>query len=179
MIRDHLNRALVISAGLLLAAAAAAQAPQAAAPAKANAAPQAQDAPGKQKPEDKGKTTDVKADSNKTDTAKDGKDNDPSKASADRATRVKSQHDAERAKLSSLVHGPMNQAMKEELQRHARRMARLERIKSLATESKDKDVVDRASKLIDKETTRHDKWITTYAATAQANPNTDTKAGAR
>src|SRR5262245_56054853 len=114
MIRDHLNRALVISAGLLLAAAAAAQAPQAAAPAKANAAPQAQDAPGKQKGDDSKGKTDVKADPNapstaaaKTDTAKDSKDTDKG---LDRATRLKAQHDAERAKLNAVVHGPMNEA---------------------------------------------------------------------
>ena len=149
--RHQLNRALVLAAGILLAAAAAAQSPNAAAPAKANAAPQAQTPPGKQKADDKPDT--------------------------DRAARVKSQHDAERAKLSAILHAPMDDAMRAELKRHARRVARLERIKALATEAKDTAIADRASKLLDKENARHDKWLTTAAATAQTTQ--DPKAGAR
>jgi hypothetical protein len=171
MIQNHLNRALLISAGLLLATAAMAQAPQAAAPAKANAVAQAHDTPGKQKPEDKGKT-DVKPDPNGA------KPDDATKTSADRAARAKAQHDEQRAKLVSILHHPMDQATREELKRHARRVARLERIKTLATDAKDDDSAQRAAKLLEKENARHDKWLTTAAATAQASPN-DTKGGAR
>lgn len=179
MMRDHLNRALVLSAGLFMAAAASAQTPA------ANAAPQAQDAPGKQKADDNKGKNDVKVDPNaagapgaKTDTKADpnAKD-DPAQKGLDRAARLKSQHDAERAKLVTVLHGPMDDVMREELKRHARRTARLERIKALATEAKDKDAIDRASKLLDKESARHDKWMTNFAATA-ANV-ADPKAGGR
>jgi hypothetical protein len=168
--RHQLNRALVLAAGLLLAAAAAAQSPNAAAPAKANAAPQAQTPPGKQKADDKPDTT------GKTDTATKDKDTAAPKA-ADRAARVKSEHDAERAKLTAILHAPMDDAMRAELKRHGRRIARLERIKALATEAKDTAIADRASKLLEKENARHDKWLTAAAATAQTTP--DPKAGAR
>jgi hypothetical protein len=172
MIREHLNRALVLAAGLSMAAAAAAQAPAAA----TNAAAPTTKVDDKAKPD---KAHDKKADDKKADDKK-ADDKAPSDTAAaakdgDRAAIVKAQHDAERAKIAAVLHGPMNEAMREELKRHARRMARLERIKALASEAKDNDAVTRATKLIDKENVRHDKWIAQSAMAAQANPNPVTK----
>ena len=77
----------------------------------------------------------------------------------DRLQRRKHQQDAARAKIPASLRGqPLSEAMKEELGRHARRLARLERIKALALEAKDAAVVERVTKLIDKENARHDKF---------------------
>jgi hypothetical protein len=77
----------------------------------------------------------------------------------DRLARRKTQQDNERAKIAASLRGqPMSEAMKEEMNRHARRLARLERIKALALESKDTAVVERVTKLIEKENARHDKF---------------------
>jgi hypothetical protein len=77
----------------------------------------------------------------------------------DRLQRRKSQQDTVRAKIAAALRGqPMTEAMQQELRRHARRLARLERIKALAVEAKDTAVVDRVTKLIDKENARHDKF---------------------
>jgi hypothetical protein len=171
MLREHLNRALVIAAGLCLAAAAAAQTPATA----INAGAQTTKVDDKAKPDkDDKKADDKKADDKKADDKK-GDDKAKNDKDGDRAAFVRAQHDAERAKIAAVLHGPMNDAMKEELKRHARRIARLERIKALATEAKDTDAVTRATKLIDKENARHDKWIAQSAMAAQANPNPVTK----
>jgi hypothetical protein len=83
-------------------------------------------------------------------------------------------HRAEiKKKVEAALKGkPMVAAMKEELQRHARRLARLDRAKSVADEAKDADTVGRVDKLIAKENARHDKWIAGYDAKAAG----DTKA---
>ena len=57
----------------------------------------------------------------------------------------------------------MQQAFKQELERHARRIARLERIHAVAAEAADGASLDRAEKLIDKENERHERWPSTYA----------------
>ena len=63
---------------------------------------------------------------------------------------------------------PMANAMKEEIKRHARRIARLERAKSVAGEANDTDTVGRVDKLIEKENARHDKWLAGFDAKAGA-----------
>jgi len=70
---------------------------------------------------------------------------------------------------------PISASIKEELKRHARRLARLERAKSVADEAKDADTVARIDKLIEKETARHDKWIAGYDPNAASGD----KAGAK
>ncbi|HMI89131.1 MAG TPA: hypothetical protein VK550_33865 [Polyangiaceae bacterium] len=81
----------------------------------------------------------------------------------DRLQRRKHQQDSEHAKIAGALRGqPMSEAMKEELSRHARRLARLERIKVLALEAKDTGVVERVTKLIDKENARHDKFTSHF-----------------
>jgi hypothetical protein len=89
--------------------------------------------------------------------AVDRKDDDPKLK--DRLRRRKSQQEMARAKIAAALRGqPMTEAMQQELRRHARRLARLERIKALAIEAKDSAVIDRVTKLIDKENARHDKF---------------------
>jgi hypothetical protein len=179
MIHHHMHRALVLSAGLLMATLAGAEPPNAGAPGKANAASQDQNPAGKPKNLDGKGKGDVKPDPAAPGAkAADTKKDDSDQKITDHAARVKAQHEAERKKLEGILHGPMDDSMREEIRRHARRVARLERIKALATDAKDKDTVDRASKLLGKEDARHEKWMTHAAATAQAT-TPDPKAGAQ
>jgi hypothetical protein len=70
---------------------------------------------------------------------------------------------------------PMVTAMREELQRHARRLARLDRVKTVASEANDTDTVTRVDKLIEKENARHNKWMASFEVKAAAGD----KAGAK
>jgi hypothetical protein len=72
---------------------------------------------------------------------------------------------------------PFAAPMREELQRHARRLARLDRAKSVAAEANDTETVTRVDKLIEKENARHDKWMASFDAKA-AGGDKD-KAGAK
>jgi len=58
----------------------------------------------------------------------------------------------------------MAQALKEEIKRHARRLARLERIKDLAEDEKEDAALERIGKLVAKENARHDKWVANFHA---------------
>jgi hypothetical protein len=101
----------------------------------------------------------------------------------ERLERKKRQQEAARAKVTAALRGqPMSEAMTQELSRHARRLARLERIKAVALDAKDTAVVERVNKLIDKENARHDK----FAAHAESKDDKtkddkakDDKAGAK
>lgn len=94
---------------------------------------------------------------------------DPDKAKAERKDRAKKERDELRGKVqASLKNRPMEQAMKEELQRHARRLARIARVKEVATAEKDDDAGARADKLLKKEQERHDKWMANYATKGSA-----------
>jgi hypothetical protein len=159
MMRVHLNRAFLICATTLLASSAYGQ--------STNANPQG-----------KGHSAD--------DAKKAG--DDKGKNASDRAARIAKEHGEEKAKLSTMLKGPMDSAVKEELRRHAERIARLERIKSLAADAKDADATDRATKLTVKENARHDKWMEKHTAMpstvpaampATGMPTTDTTGGAK
>jgi hypothetical protein len=90
-----------------------------------------------------------------------------------RLQRRTAEQEAERPKIMAALKGqPMTEAMRQELSRHARRLARLERVKALALEAKDDATVQRAAKLIDVENARHDK----FAVNVEAK---DDKAGAK
>jgi hypothetical protein len=94
---------------------------------------------------------------------------DPDKAKAERKDRAKKERDELRVKVQAkLKNQPMEQALKEELQRHARRLARIARVKAVATTEKDDDAGARADKLLKKEQERHDKWMANYTAKAGA-----------
>jgi hypothetical protein len=84
---------------------------------------------------------------------------------ADVAARKKAQKEAVRAKVQKALDGqPMAAAMKQELTRHARREARLQHIITVAKEAKDTATVERATKLLEKENARHDKWVAGFDA---------------
>ncbi len=70
-----------------------------------------------------------------------------------REERRKDLRDEARKKWGDLVDRP---AVREELRENARRMARLERVRFLAEASGKKDLLDRATKALDKERARHD-----------------------
>ena len=173
-------RALLALTTLSWVAPALAQAPQAspvaqdkaAAPAKKASDPGAKPDKGEkgEKPAPKGEetpgkpgATQAKIDSKPGDNtvgAVDRKEPDDPKLK-DRLQRRRRQQDTEHAKIAGALRGqPMSEAMRQALSRHARRLARLERIKALALEAKDTAVVERVNKLIDKENARHDKFAT-------------------
>ncbi len=161
--RAHLNRALLISAAMLLTSSAFAQSPNASPQGKSHGADEGKKgaAPGA-KPDEKAKGDDKKADDKKSD--------DKGKAGSDHAARVAKQHEDQKAQLQGMLKGPMDASVKEELRRHAERVARIERIKVVATDAKDTDATDRAGKLLGKENARHDKWMEKHVAAAAGTP---------
>lgn len=161
MIHTYLNRGLVLTATLLLASSASAGDP-AAAPGHANAGGKADT-----KAEAKAEKAEAKAEKNAAGLADKADKKDDAKPS-DRAARRAAQHEAQKEKLRGMLKAPMDEAQKQELRRHAERVAKLERIKALAVESKDKDIAEKAGKLLDKENARHEKFLAT-AAKVEAN----------
>lgn len=158
--RAHLNRALkisgVLSAAMLLASTAFAEPPNAGAQGKGHGAEEAKkDGGSSAKLDDKAKDKADKAE-------------DKGKSASERASRVAKQHEDQKAKLQGMLKGPLDASVKEELRRHAERVARIERIKTVATDAKDTDATDRAAKLIGKENARHDKWMEKHVATTAA-----------
>jgi hypothetical protein len=169
--RALLASAVTLCAATLLATSAYAQSPNASPQGKGHAADDAKKAgtPAAAKADDK-KADDKKADDKKADKADDKKGDDKGKMGSDHASRVAKQHEDQKAQLHSMLKGPMDAPVKEELRRHAERLARLDRIKAVATEAKDTDAVDRATKLTVKENARHDKWMEKHVATVAAAP---------
>lgn len=78
---------------------------------------------------------------------------------ADRTAKKAKQHEEQKAKLSTLLKTAPDDALKQELRRHAERIARLDRIKVLAGEAKDTESAEKANKLLAKENERHEKWM--------------------
>lgn len=77
--------------------------------------------------------------------------------------KAKEDRDALKGKVQKALKGKaMHPSLKEELKRHARRLARLERIEALAKDSKDDDAEGRVKKLIEKENARHEKWMSNF-----------------
>ena len=169
MDRNHLHCALASVAVLLLSTGATAQSSAAAAPAKDNAAAQ--------HAADKAASGDKALGAGKLD-AKD-KTADPAAKEADRAARLKTQHEAERQQLAGVLHGPMTDAQKKDLRVHAERIAKLERIRALALDAKDNATVDRANKLLEKENARYEKWMSTLSTKSDTTESNKAKAGAQ
>jgi hypothetical protein len=163
MIRNHLQGALASVAVLLLSSGAVAQSSPSPAPAAAKDNPPAAAAAQKT-----GVTADAK-----------GKAIDPAAKDADRAVRLKAEHDAERQQLAGVLHAPLTDAMKLDLRQHAERVAKLERIRSLASDAKDTATVDRASKLLEKENARYEKWIGTLNVKTEPTADIKAKGGAQ
>jgi hypothetical protein len=77
--------------------------------------------------------------------------------------KAKEERDELKGKVQKALKGkPMHAALKQELRRHAQRLARLERIQELAKAGKDDDTADKAKKLIEKENDRHEKWMSKF-----------------
>lgn len=173
MNRKHLHGALLLAAASLLAVGAYAQNPHAAPQGKANAA----DKGDKDKDKDK---SDKAAKDAKGNDGKEAVDPSKGKTEGDRAARKAKEHDAQREKLRTMLKGPVNDGLKQELKRHADRVARLERIKVVAQTEKDNDNVEKATKLLAKENERHDKWMDKNVLGAAPVPAaTDVKGGAK
>jgi hypothetical protein len=181
MKRALLRHALAISAASLLATTAYAQSPNANPNATAHgqgrvAEPAKPGSPGMG--EKAGEKVDKAADK-ASDKAKDLKDKagekaDSVKDGADRTARKAKQHDEQKAKLRTMLKGPMDEATKQELRRHAERLARIDRIKTLADGAKDNDSAERAAKLTTKENARHDKWMEKHVSTSTGTTTTTT-----
>jgi hypothetical protein len=176
-----MTRGLLVAGAVLLASTASAQAPNANANANANAQGKGHAAdPAKQ-----AGAAGAKADDKpKADDKAKGGDEKGAKAddkAAERAARKSKEHEAQKAKLRGMLKGPADDALKQELRRHAERVARLERIKTVASDAKDNDTSERANKLLAKENARHDKWMEKASASpAAAQPaQPATKEGAK
>ena len=64
-----------------------------------------------------------------------------------------------REHMSGGGHGVPMPALREELRRYGRRMARLARVREVAEVAQDADSLTRADKLIDSEQGRHERWM--------------------
>jgi hypothetical protein len=155
MNRKRIHGALLLAAASLLAVGAYAQSPSP--PSKANVA-------------DK----DNKA-------AKETKEAIEAKAKSadDRAGRKAKEHESQREKLAATLKGPMNDSVRQELRRHAERLARLERIKALAHTDKDNDTVEKTMKLVAKENERHEKWMNKSVSPLTAPSSVEAKDGGK
>jgi len=95
---------------------------------------------------------------------------DKGKTVEDRTARQQKEHDAERARLQSTLKGPMDDATKQELRRHAERIARLHRIGAVAQQEKDTATADKVTALLSKENDRSDTWMAKHLAAAAVAP---------
>jgi hypothetical protein len=166
-----------LSAALLVASTAFAEPTNAGAPGKPHGSDEGRKGGAGARTDDKDKKADDKDkkaddkdkkadDKDKKADDKDKKADDKGKSGSDRAARIAKQHEDQKAKLQSTLKGPMDASVKEELRRHAERVARIERIKAVATDAKDNDAVERSAKLVGKENARHDKWLEKHVGTA-------------
>jgi len=64
-----------------------------------------------------------------------------------------------REHMSKGGHAMPMAALREEMRRHARRIARLARVREMAETHKDADSLPRVDKLIDRENERHERWM--------------------
>jgi hypothetical protein len=173
MNRKPLMGALLVAAASLLATGAYAQNNNASPQGKANAAAPADKAEKKaEKAEDKAEKKADKAADKAEDKAKGA-----AEAGGDRAAKKAKEHEALKEKLKGKLKGPMDDSVKQELRRHAERLAKLERIKAVATTEKDAANADKATALITKENARHDKWMDKHVATGGAGGATPTTTG--
>jgi hypothetical protein len=164
--------ALLVAAASLLATGAYAQNNNASPQGKANAADKAAGAG--DKAGDKAEKKAEKAEDKAEKKAEKADDKGKSAEGGDRAAKKAKEHEALKEKLKAKLHGPMDEALKQELRRHAERLAKLERIKAVATTEKDTASADKATGLITKENARHDKWMDKHVVTGSATPTTAT-----
>ena len=156
--------ALLVAAASLLATGAYAQNNNASPQGKAAAADKGGDK-GNEKKADNAAKADEKGKAD--DKGKPGdKADDKGKPGEDRGAKKAKEHEALKEKLKNKLKGPPDEALKQELRRHAERLAKLERIKTVADTEKDKATSDKATALIAKEDARHDKWMDKHVSGA-------------
>jgi uncharacterized low-complexity protein len=113
----------------------------------------------------KGDKKEEKQDDGKKDEEKKPKGEGPKADKAAVKGKAKEEREALKAKLGKTLKGkPAPVALKEELKRHARRIARLERIAAIAKDEKDDAVAGRVTKLVEKENARSAKWMAKFEA---------------
>lgn len=89
-------------------------------------------------------------------------------ARAARIARAKVQREVELTRVKKAMAGrPMDDGLREELKMHARRVARLERVRAVAKEAKDDASAERAAKLLDTEAARHEAFLASFEAKAK------------
>lgn len=144
------------------------------APGKAGEAPgKSGEAPGKAG-EDPGKSGDAGKAGEEPGKAGEAQGNKPDEATKEARKKARKEAQAKstpaekaalRGKVSSALKGqPMSRAMKEELERHARRLARLQRVRDVAEDEADTATAERVNKLVAKENARHERWMSNYDA---------------
>lgn len=90
---------------------------------------------------------------------------DDIRSKASRIARAKGQRQALRTKVEAIMKGrEMDAGLKQELLLHAKRVARLERARAVASARKDTEQVTRATALLERESARHEGWVTAFAA---------------
>jgi hypothetical protein len=171
MNRKPLMGALLVAAATLLATGAYAQNNNASPQGKANAADKAAGAGDKAADKAADKKAE-KADDKAEKKADKADDKGKSAEGGDRAAKKAKEHEALKEKLKGKLKGPMDESVKQELRRHAERLAKLERIKAVAMTEKDTANADKAGTLITKENARHDKWMDKHVAGGVATPTT-------
>jgi len=87
---------------------------------------------------------------------------------AKREQRQRDRRKALRKKLRRTLRGaPITPEIRTGLQDHARRTARLRRIREIAAEKRDYDLVVRVDKLIKKQDSSHDRWLRKLSTTTK------------
>jgi len=95
---------------------------------------------------------------------------------ANRANRAKQLRSEARKRAKEALHGtPMQPSFKQEMRRHARRMARLHRLQAVAAEAGNTEAMQRVDKLLSKENTRHDRWVTGFTAKPHGKAGKETR----
>ncbi|MFZ5895682.1 MAG: hypothetical protein ACOY0T_31785 [Myxococcota bacterium] len=84
-------------------------------------------------------------------------------APRDRGERAREHKKHLRMRFRHMFHGQAPSGLGEEMRRHARRVARIQRAREVAEQAKDADAVARADKLLEKENQRHERWIGKHA----------------
>jgi hypothetical protein len=70
-----------------------------------------------------------------------------------------------RDQVEEILHGRgMDPGLRQELLLHAKRVARLERARAVASDKKDAEQIARADVLLKQETARHDGWMAAFVA---------------
>ena len=90
-------------------------------------------------------------------------------APRDRRDRARGHRRRLKMRLHHMFRGAVPPGFAEEMKRHARRVARLERVHEVAQQAKDADAAALAEKLLAKENERHERWLNSHSTAAGAS----------